>query len=258
LRRLRQYREVFYERFWLKLARWTAAGGRTRQNRRGVLVMGREFSSGGYVRVEAQLFGPTLEPLPRTSRAKLTYSSIDGADKREAELVAKPATSDWAGWFQARFPAPKPGDYSVSLPIPGSGDVLRGKFTVRNNDPELDDARPDAAALGQLASDVREVDDRLTDPKDRGELRGKVRGSGSETDSARLLFALNNADVIPRCLTTQTKEQRNRGAVDDIWDDGPVLGQTTNGRLIEISAVLLVVAGLLSLEWLGRKLLRLA
>lgn len=260
LRRLRQFREVFYERFWLKLARWTAAGGRTRQNRRGVLVMGREFSSGGYVRVEAQLFGPTLEPLPRTARAKLSYSSIDGGEKKEMELVAKPATSDWAGWFQARFPAPKPGDYAVSLPIPGSGDVLRGKFTVRNNDPELDDARPDAAALGQLASEVREVDDRLPDPKDRAELRGKIRGTGSggEGDSARLLVALNNADVIPRCLTTQTKEQRNRGAVDDIWDDGPVLGQTTNGRPIEISAVLLVVAGLLSLEWLGRKLLRLA
>lgn len=259
-RRLRQYREVFYERFWLKLARWTAAGGRTRQNRRGVLVMGREFAAGGYIRVEAQLFGPTLEPLPRNTRAKLAFAGPDGSDRKEVELTAKPATSDWAGWFQARFPAPRPGEYSLSLPIPGSGDVLRGKFIVRATDPELDNARPDPAALAALAGDVREIDDRVPEAGDRAAVRARVRGgvSGGEAASARLLFPLAGADIIPIALTAQTKEQRNRGAVDDIWDDGPTLGRTPSGRPIEISAVLLVVAGLLSVEWLGRKLLRLA
>ena len=46
------------------------AGSRTRQNRRGVLVMGRQFTAGQYVRLEAQLFGPSLEPLPKIDASR--------------------------------------------------------------------------------------------------------------------------------------------------------------------------------------------
>jgi hypothetical protein len=262
MRRLRQFREVFYERFWLKLARWSAAGGRTRQNRRGVIVMGREFPAGGNVRVEAQLFGPTLEPLPRTTRSKIVVTAMDGGEKREVEMIAKSGSGDWAGWFQARFPTGKPGEYALELPIPNSGDVLRTKFAVKATDPELDNPRPDPAALYQLASDYKDIEDRLPDAQKRDAVRAQmVRTSGdapTSSDAARLVFMLNQADVVPSCMTTQRKEQRNRGAVNDIWDDGPVLGTTSEGRPIEISTVLLIVVGLLSAEWLGRKLLRLA
>ncbi len=90
-------------------------------------------------------------------------------------------------------------------------------------------------------------------------MRSQLRSSPSEAaDSSKLLLTLPGAQVIPQCMTTQKKEQRNRGAYDDIWDDGPVLGRTASGKPIEISVVLLAVVGLLSLEWLGRKLLRLA
>ena len=44
--RLRGFKEVYFERFWTKPNRYAAAGGRTRQNRRGVLVMGRSFPPG--------------------------------------------------------------------------------------------------------------------------------------------------------------------------------------------------------------------
>ena len=259
MRRLRQFKEVFYERFWMKLARWSAAGGRTRQNRRGVLVMGREFAGGGYVRIEAQLFGPTLEPLPRSVRSKAIVTMADGTDRREYEMTAKPSAAEWAGWFQTRFLAPKPGDYVLELPIPNSGDMLRGKFTVKATDPELDNARPDPAALLQLAGDFKEIEDRLVDATTRDSVRSQLRSSANEAaDSSKLLLTLPGAQVIPQCMTTQKKEQRNRGAYDDIWDDGPVLGRTASGKPIEISVVLLAVVGLLSLEWLGRKLLRLA
>jgi len=267
MRRLRQFREVYYERFWMKLARWASAGGRGRQARRGVLVMGREFAAGGFVRVEAQLFGPTLEPLPRTARAKLASMPADAPnDRREVELTAKPGSGEWAGWFQARFPAATPGDYKLELPIPGSGDVLRGKFTVKATDPELDNPRPDPAALFQIAGELREVEDRIADSADREAVRARLRGAALSSGEAappaaetpRLLFALAGADVIPKCMTTQRKEQRNRGAVDDLWDKGPVVARTDSDRPLVVSAVLLLVVGLLSAEWLGRKLLRLA
>lgn len=260
MRRLRQFKEVYYERFWMKLARWSAAGGRTRQNRRGVLVMGREFNSGGYVRVEAQLFGPTLEPLPRTARAKAAVVPADKSDRREYELMAKPSTADWAGWFQTRFLAPPPGDYVLELPIPNSGDTLRGKFTVKSSDPELDNARPDPAALVRLAGEFKDIEDRLPDASTREAVRGQLRGDGSAdaASAGKLVLPLGSAEVIPLCMTMQSKEQRNRGPYDDIWDDGAVLGRLENGKPIEISTALLVVVGLLSLEWLGRKWQRLA
>src|SRR5207245_9074907 len=47
--RLRQYREVYHERFWTKLARYAGLGNLTRQSRRGVSVMGREFHAEQFV-----------------------------------------------------------------------------------------------------------------------------------------------------------------------------------------------------------------
>ena len=59
--------------------------------------------------------------------------------------------------------------------------------------------------------------------------------------------------------------QQSRGKVDDVWDDGwtlpswlisPTAGP--GGTPIKFSYVLAAVVGLLSIEWLTRKLLRLA
>lgn len=258
-RRLRQYQESFHERFWMKLGRYAAAGSRTRQNRRGVLVLGRQFVSGNDVRLEAQLFGPSLEPLEQLARPRLTVTKADGAAVRSLELTPKPAAGEWDGWFQARFPTGPAGDYRLELPVPASADVLRGRYTVKAADPERDDPRPDPAVLDQLAGEPAEVDPRLSEAQ-RIELRSRLRSrySSSGGDEPRLVFTLESLDAIPICLASERKEQRNRGPVDDVWDDGVVLGRTRDGRPVEVAWVLLAGAGLLSLEWLGRKFLRLA
>jgi hypothetical protein len=52
---------------------------------------------------------------------------------------------------------------------------------------------------------------------------------------------------------------RNRGPIQDLWDDGFVVrDRQAPYEPIRISHVLLAAVGLLSLEWLTRKLLRLA
>jgi hypothetical protein len=271
--RLRGFKEVYYERFWTKLARYAAAGGRTRQNRRGVLVMGRQFTTGQYVRIEAQLFGPSLEPLAKTTKPKLTIQPAEGGDRREVEMSAKPSQGDWAGWFQGRFLVPKAGDYKLELPIPSAADVLRGKFIVKESNPELDNTRPDVAAMAAMAGDADEVKSRLSDAEYEA-LRQRLRAPkaaaadknepktatlSTSPESTKLLFTLPTTDAIPPCLTAEPpKVSRNRGPVDDLWDDGPTLGHTEDGKPIEVATLLFVVVGLLSVEWLGRKLLRLA
>jgi hypothetical protein len=265
--RLRGYREVYYERFWTKLGRYASAGSRTRQVRRGILVMGKQFTTGSPVRVEAQLFGPSLEPLPKSAKPRLSVLTTDGADRRPVDLTPKPSQSDWAGWFQARFVVTKPGDYKLELPVPNSSDILRWKFSVKESNPELDNTRPDANALIQMAGDLDEVAPRLTQKGVLDDLRQRLRGPrpssdkadpNERSDSPKLFFNLSNADVIPSCVTAERKVQRNRGPVDDLWDDGPSVGQTEDGKPKTVAWALMIGVGLLSVEWLTRKLLRLA
>jgi len=86
----------------------------------------------------------------------------------------------------------------------------------------------------------------------------KAAAPGKAADSPKLAFTLATADVIPSCMTAQRKVQRNRGPVQDLWDEGPVLGTTADGKPVKVAAALLIGVGLLSVEWLTRKLLRLA
>jgi hypothetical protein len=263
--RLRGYREVFYERFWTKLGRYASAGGRTRQARRGVGVMGRAFTAGHPIRFEAQLFTPSLEPMPKSAKPRLTVQPAEGGERRAVDLTAKPSQGDWGGWFQASFVVTRPGEYKLELPIPDSGDILRRRFSVKESNPELDNTRPDPGALAQMAGDLDEVAPRLTEKAALDDLRAKLRGprpasseAGATGEAPKLFFTLANADAIPGCMTAERKVQRNRGPVDDLWDDGPSLGETADGKPMVISAALLVAVGLLSVEWLTRKLLRLA
>jgi hypothetical protein len=280
--RLRQCKEVFYERFWIKLARYASAGTRVRQNKRGVLVMGKQFTSGNFVRFEAQMFGPDSNPLPETIDVKAFISPLaseDPKERKEIKLSPKRASAIWGGWFQGRQLLENAGEYKIEIPIPGTPDSLRGKFIVRESNPELDVVRPDFSALFQMASPFDEIKDRLDRPtadKIRVMLQGrrvksekpeKPAGTGEQQvdaetppgDTTRLYFDLKNAGSIPECLPPAVPQiQKNRGKVDDLWDDGPTIGHDRKGQPIEIPWALMGIVGLFSAEWLIRKLLRLA
>jgi hypothetical protein len=73
----------------------------------------------------------------------------------------------------------------------------------------------------------------------------------------RLYFDLTNAELIPSCMITDSRTQRNRGATEDLWDGGFVIWPS-EPEPIKMSTVLAIIVGLLSIEWLCRKLLRLA
>ena len=264
--RLRLYREQFHERFWTKLCRYAGAGTQLRQTARGVLVMARQFTAGQQVRIEARLRGATLsEPLRPDADVRVKIQAPEGVLMKPAEFKLQPKKEgDWDGWFRGQFEARAPGEYKLDLPIPGTNDVLSGKFIVKESNPELDNARPDFALLYTLASPLGDL--RVDVPP---ELRQRLRGSikqelvdlaptaGRETEP-RLFFDLKTAAMIPDCLGNEHKTQRSRGPVDDLWDAGPWLGYDEEGKPRIVSLVLLLVVGLLSAEWLTRKLLKLA
>ncbi len=285
--RLRGYRELYFERFWLKLARYAGSGNLTRLSRRGVLVMGQQYSAGQYVTVEAQLFGRDLKPLGQNLVPKIQLKPPPGvAMSTDYEMRPKPTQgNEWTGWFQSRFRVMAAGEYRLDLQIPETGDILPGRFTVKEANPELDDTRPDFTQLYALASELTEGTPPL-DPTGKQDLRksldataarllqkvddkdqvvpktpapagavGAKDQAGENKDMGRLFFDLTSANLLPKCMVTRTNINRNRGPVKDIWDEGFTLIQDPSVRM---AWVLVVVVGLLSLEWLARKLLRLA
>jgi hypothetical protein len=277
--RLRKYKEIFFDRFWIKLARYASAGSRIRQNKRGVLVMGKQFTSGNFVRLEAQMFGPDSNPLPETTEVKGFISpanSDNPKDRKEIKLNPKHTAANWGGWFQGRQLIENAGEYKIEIPVPGSPDALRGKFLVKESNPELDMIRPDFAAMYHLAGEFTEIEQRLDKPtaeKIRNVLiNGRYKPEPSATagtqqpenpepatsDAPRLYFDLKNAKYIPECMIALTKVQRNRGQVHDLWDSGPTVGYDKKGEPIVLPWMLMGIVGLLSVEWLTRKLLRLA
>jgi hypothetical protein len=269
--RLRLFRENFHERFWTKLARYAGSGTQLRQTSRGVLVMARQFTAGQQVRLEARLRGANLsEPLHQDAEVKVRVTPPEGVTLKPAEFKLQPKKEgDWDGWFRGQFEVKAPGEYRIDLPVPGTTDALTTKFVVKESNPELDNPRPDFGLLYTIASPVTDL--RVGDQQ-ANELRRKLRGSvkpeitdkvaalapAGKENEPRLFFDLQSASVIPDYLGNERKIQRSRGPIDDLWDAGPTIGYDEDGKPRIIGLVLLLVVGLLSAEWLTRKLLRLA
>ncbi len=268
--RLRQYREVYHERFWTKLARYAGSGNLTRQSRRGVIVMGQEFPAGQLVPVEAQLFGRDLKPLPQSATPSVQVQPPHG-EPLNLQLKAKPSQGgEWSGWFQTRFRVAEPGEYRLNVKISETGETLPRRFTVKESNPELDNTRPDFGQMYQLATGMTEILPRL-DRSTEEELRRTLEDTAARLlrrgddhaepngklskEQPRLFFDLSSAKMIPRCMVTDSKVQRSRGAVQDLWDEGFTLWPDPSVRM---ATVLLVITLLLSVEWLTRKLLKLA
>jgi hypothetical protein len=289
--RLRQFRETFYERFWTKLGRRVSSGTRRVQTTRGVPVVGRLYTVGSYVTLKAQLFGPDSKPLPPSERPKLTLVP-PGADgprgTRTLEMRDSPSAAEWAGYFQQRFQVTVPGEWRWEVAIPRSSESLKGKFTVQEANPELDNTRPDPAALVRVSGEVGELP-RL-ESGDAEQLRSRLRAMapggtlakpapGDDGDALRLYFGdLSSASLIPGCVEAKRTLQRNRGKVEDLWDKGidevnlpgglkwvsdglHAVGDrvpSLKGKPVLLPVAFLAVVALLSVEWLCRKLLKLA
>lgn len=327
--RLRLFKEIFHERFWTKLARFAGSGNLTRQSNRGVLIMGKQFMANQPIKLEAQLKQQNGKPLEDGAEvvAKLTPPPGVTLAKPDIKLEVK-REAKGQGYFRTQFLLPAPGKYEFVLPIPGSGEILRREFYVKEGNPELDNSLPNYAALDLMASEVSKL--RVSE-QHKTELRRKLRAKPEGTpaapaavkdsDEPRLAFNLQTARAIPEYLSLDSRTIRSRGKIEDLWSDGPALSSNASQAILWVvtvlgfaiavgcgigavvllamgragtagllvaaacfftfgaivylltalqysskletvvtttSALLFVVVGLLSIEWLTRKLLRLA
>jgi hypothetical protein len=286
--RLRSVNVDYYERFWIKLARYISAN-RDVKAARGRIVMGKEFVSGGVVRVQARLLDPSGRPYDEnrlSPKFKVVAYTATGEPLNKQfgpfEMKPKRGGGGFEGYYTGQVTAdPRvmpPGDtrYRVVVEVPDSpGDTIESEFVIRRSNPELDNTRPDFTALALAAGTVDEVKGRLANP----EILAQLIGSADDANKAKLAFHIRDTErlrLIPECLESKSQISRNRGPIEDLWDKPATVhlwGQPIRVLEFDISGVswleipaqtvrigwLLVAAvGLLSIEWLTRKLLRLA
>jgi hypothetical protein len=286
--RLRQYKDEYFERFWTKFTRYLAAGSRRKQTRRGRILMGREFPVGGYIRMTAQVLDPSLQPTDPKTEPKVRFRPLE-LDKYPPEIEKlqgddllrarakhhekftyefrmnpKKGPDKWEGYFQRaqlasaeKFPT---GNWRVDVEIPSSTDTLNQKFAIRQSNPELDLTKPDVTALYQMASPLADM--QVSDATLASALQNRSAGG---VDGKRLAFKFGDEEslkLIPQCFKTDVKVARNRGAVEDYWDKGVTLPSFLTSWMTDkpqtLAYGLMLCVGLLSVEWLTRKLLKLA
>ncbi|MFM7148503.1 MAG: glutamine amidotransferase, partial [Gemmataceae bacterium] len=285
--RLREYRENYHERFWTKLLRYAAAKSKGPIIKSIRIESPTVVTSGRYMEVEARIDGPDGQPLDRNAKPTISVKLPPGVPESEIKqpisMIPRPGARD--GWFSGRFLVRSAGEYEFTVKAPRqlgqeSEQTESAKFIVKEANPEMDNTRPDFDRLYRLASEADEVMPRMATDGDRAELRRRLvrprlqsPSTGEREDQTeiredriRLFFDLKNASLIPGCMVQDVQVQRSRGRYQDLWDDGFTLyeypideesGKPTRPP-IKLSYVLLLVVGLLSVEWLTRKLLRLA
>ncbi len=264
--RLRSYNVSYHERFWMKLLRYAASNTMSRISKRIRLYMGSTHIANKPIEFEGKFEGKDGEPLPPgpkvpTVQVTAPPGMADTVAPRPFEMKAKP---NGEGWFSGRFQVRAAGDYTLTVKNPETGDALTHRFSVKEANPEMDNTRPDFQTMYELSSEADDVLGRMGDAE-RQELKRSLQRPRMESDSQadnkddklRLYFDLKNAHLIPACMRPDVQTLRNRGPIEDLWDDGFVIWDR-EPQPVTMSYVLLAIVGLLSLEWLTRKLLRLA
>ncbi|MDB5312305.1 MAG: hypothetical protein JWO38_6507 [Gemmataceae bacterium] len=268
--------KAYFERFWAKLTKYMAAK-RNVKNARGRVLLSKEYTAGAPVRVQARILDPGSQKYPIGSidpKFKIVRFSADGQQEKQLgpfPLVPKQGAGGFDGYYQGQVtPDPRempPGDkrYRVVIDVPDSaGDTIEGEFMLRKSDPEMDNTRPDIDALRAMAGELdKDLRARIKKPETAERL---ARDLPREGGVPKLAFKLADKDLlalIPECMDHREVNDKNRGKAEDLWDQGFTLPESLTPEWLgkypqQVSYVLLLLVGLLSVEWMTRKLLRLA
>ncbi|MGW8256448.1 MAG: hypothetical protein ACWGMZ_03080, partial [Thermoguttaceae bacterium] len=146
--RLRAMDESYFAQFYTKLIRHVSQGRLLRGSSRGVLLTGQDrYQLGNSVEIHAQLLNSRLEP-PVSSGVQMQVFTPGGAMQN---LMLRPDKVR-PGSYQGRFPATEEGDYRLELPVPES-DNERLVRRIQVKAPELEREHPlrNDALLSQIA-----------------------------------------------------------------------------------------------------------
>ncbi len=219
--RLRSMDESYFEQFYTKLLRYVSQGRMLRGSRRGFLSVDRDsYLLGSIVDIEARLTDPQHNPL---KQAKVVAQVIpQDAPPQRVELLADPNRK---GMFHGQFIAVQPGQARIELPIPQSDeDPLTRQIMIRVPDLERENPQRNDALLGEIAA----------------------RTKGHYYVGIPAALGAKGSPPLVGQLKDQTRTTLRAGDRDKAWEQ------------LWSTWLLSGICGALCLEWLIRRLSRLA
>jgi hypothetical protein len=221
--RLRSMGDEYFEQFYTKLLRHISQGRLLRGSRLGNLLLERDrYTQGSTIVVRAQLSNAQLEPL--TLREVSLQISRPDFTTQSIKLLAD---KNRPGMYSGQFPALQPGGYQLELLVPDAPEEpLTRRFIVTAPQLEIDDPR----RRDELAAQIAE--------RTGGEFfigMDRALGIGQSRSLVPLLEARD-----------QTRKTYQTGARDPEWDRTWMM------------SLLIFIVGVLCLEWIVRRLFRLA
>lgn len=224
--RLRTQGDQYFDRFYTKLVRWISQGRLLMDSDRGVLLVDREQATlGEQVVVRAVLKDERYEPLLQSE----VVARLLDAQGRNLPLVLRPLTDgSQPGVYTGQFPVQVPGEYSIQLQLGGlaSNEVLTATVDSKVPAREMQQSERNDSLLRQLAVDT-----------------GGKYWTGVEM--AMRPDESDQRDLVDR-IEPQDQVAYLPGSPDSVF------------QLRWLSWLMAWIAGCLSLEWLSRRLHRLA
>lgn len=220
--RLRAVDENYFEQLFTKLIRHVTQGRLLRGSSRGVLLTGQDrYMLGNSVEIRAQLMNSRLEPLVSAGVEMQVYSP--SGEVRNITLRPDPSRQ---GTYQGQFPATEEGSYRMELNVPES-DSERMVRRVQVRMPELERENPQRndSLLSQIAKD--------SGGKDGGKYYVGVDSIFRDKPLAEQL-----PDRTSTIIQTDVPDLK----WEETW----------------LRWMMLLLCGLLCLEWLIRRLMKLA
>ena len=224
--RLRAIDETYFEQYYTKLIRWVSQGRLLRDSSRGVLLVDKDRClMGEHVKVQAILTDSQHQPLVDD---EVTASLVLPGGQRKSLLLQQVADGTREGMYSAQFHALLQGDYQVELEIPESAgqEFLTREVRVRIPALEIENPRRNDPLLEEVAQ------------LSRGEY---FIGIESTTTAQE-----DNRSTLPELVASQDQETTLPGTPDVDFEE-------------QLMAWLIgLISGALCLEWLFRRLSRLA
>jgi hypothetical protein len=229
--RLRAFKEEYYQRFWIKLARFVSSGS-------GGKSFGRFSMAGEYVTgiipVEAEVRDKDGFPMSADASPIVNLRRVDGRDEKDeklptVQLKGKKGQGKWRGTFVGNLRLDREGIYEVRIDIPGADEAITQIFEVKAPNVEMSDLRTNFPKLFSMATDATPAMLGRLDRESREILEGgNDRPKAAQASSLdpgtgpRLFFRLASGQAITQCLTKVPAERESvKGALRDLWDRGP-------------------------------------
>jgi len=251
--RLRDLDEDYFDRFWVKAVREVGQGRLGRKSPFGtVLLRKTEYYVGETVAVEAKLINSSNQPVVAP------HADMEVLDPKGDPVVPQPKLvpdESRAGYYVGDFPVRIKGTYRISVRNPGvtGQPAIPATVVVNISQKEAQDPRQNAKVLADLARDTGggkyfslESFHKLFASLDARE-QALADARAKNAPPSEIKTAENDLSATRKEIETLFPNRGFKVDVDEkvrtLWD---------------LKWVMFLLVGLLSVEWLTRKLLKLA